>query len=207
MLIRDIRDALVIREQDIFLLTDTSGNVPPDNPSGFGLYHLDTRHLSVYDFSFADARPVVLLSTAELGFSEEQMLTNSAMPCVQGRILPRGSLEVQRQRVVEDVLEETLRVTNYNIFPIEIDVVYTLDADFADMFEVRGSKRAKRGRDPAAPHGRRHNGLRLRWPGRPQKGDEGQLLRAPLLHRRRASDLPPLPGPSRERNHPLTGGR
>jgi glycogen debranching enzyme len=145
MLIRDIRDALVIREQDIFLLTDTNGNVPPDNPSGFGLYHLDTRHLSVYDFSFADARPVVLLSTAELGFSEEQVLTNPRMPCVEGRILPRGSVEARRQRVVEDVLEETLRVTNYNIFPIQIDVVYTLDADFADIFEVRGSTREKRG--------------------------------------------------------------
>jgi len=145
MLIRDIRDALVIREQDLFLLTDTSGNIPPDNPSGFGLYHLDTRHLSVYDFSFADARPVVLLSTAELGFSEEQVLTNPAMPCLQGRILPRGTVEARRQRVVEDVLEETLCVTNYNIFPIEIDVVYTLDADFADIFEVRGSKRKKRG--------------------------------------------------------------
>jgi len=145
MLIRDIRDALVIREQDIFLLTDTSGNVPPDNPSGFGLYHLDTRHLSVYDFSFADARPVVLLSTAELGFSEEQTLTNPAMPSLNGRILPRGSIEARRQRVVEDVLEETLRVTNYNIFPIEIDVVYTLDADFADMFEVRGTERKQRG--------------------------------------------------------------
>jgi glycogen debranching enzyme len=145
MLIQDIRDALVIREQDIFLLTDTFGNVPPDNPSSFGLYHLDTRYLSVYDFSFADARPVVLLSTAELGFSEEQMLTNPAMPCLKGRILPRGSIEARRQRVVDDVLEETLSVTNYNIFPIEIDVVYTLDADFADIFEVRGTKRKQRG--------------------------------------------------------------
>ena len=145
MLIRDIRDALVIREQDIFLLTNTFGNVPLDNPSGFGLYYLDTRHLSVYDFSFADARPVVLLSTAELGFSEEQMLTNPAMPCLQGRILPPGSVEARRQRVVGGALEETLCVTNYNIFPIEIDVVYTLAADFADIFEVRGSKREKRG--------------------------------------------------------------
>jgi glycogen debranching enzyme len=145
MVIRHIRDALVIREQGIFLLTNTFGNVPADNPSGFGLYHLDTRHLSVYDFSFAEARPVVLLSTAELGFSEEQVLTNPAMPCVQGRILPPGSVEARRQRVLEDGLEETLCVTNYNIFPIEIDVVYILAADFADIFEVRGSKREKRG--------------------------------------------------------------
>ncbi len=145
MLIRDIRDALVIREQGTFLLTDTSGNVPANNPSGFGLYHSDTRYLSVYDFSFAEARPVVLLSTAELGFSEEQVLTNPAIASLEGRVLPRGSVEAWRQRVVDHVLEETLRVTNYNVFPIDLDVVYAFDADFADIFEVRGAKRERRG--------------------------------------------------------------
>jgi len=145
MAIQDIRDALVIRERDLFLLTDISGNIPADNPNGLGLYHADTRYLSTYEFSFDSAQPVLLLSTAELGFSEEQVLTNPAMPCLEGRILPRGSVEVRRQRVVEDVLEETLRVTNYNVFPITIDVVYGLGADFADIYEVRGSKRKQRG--------------------------------------------------------------
>ena len=145
MLIRDIRDALVIREGDLFLLTDTIGNVPPNNPNGFGLYHADTRYLSVYDFSFADARPVMLLSTAELGFSEEQVLTNPTMLSDDGRILPRGSLELRRQRMVDGSLEETLHVTNYNVFPVSFDVVYRLGADFADIFEVRGSERRQRG--------------------------------------------------------------
>jgi len=145
MLIRDIRDALVIREGDVFLLTDTAGNVPPNNPNGFGLYHADTRYLSVYDFSFVDARPVMLLSTAELGFSEEQVLTNPTMLSDDGRVLPRGSLELRRQRVVDDALEETLHVTNYNVFPVSFDVLYRLGADFADIFEVRGSERKQRG--------------------------------------------------------------
>lgn len=145
MLIRDIRDALVIREGDLFLLTDTAGNIPPNNPNGFGLYHADTRYLSVYEFSFADARPVVLLSTAELGFSEEQVLTNPTMLSDDGRVLPRGSLELRRQRVVDGTLEETLHVTNYNIFPVSFDVVYRLGADFADIFEVRGSQRKQQG--------------------------------------------------------------
>jgi len=145
MLIRDIRDALVIREGDLFLLTDTAGNIPPNNVNGFGLYHADTRYLSVYEFSFADARPVVLLSTAELGFSEEQVLTNPAMLSDEGRVLPRGSLELRRQRVVDGALEETLRVTNYNVFPVSFDVVYRLGADFADIFEVRGRQRKQRG--------------------------------------------------------------
>src|SRR4030066_30442 len=90
--IEDIRDALIIREQGLFLLTDPSGNVPPGNRQGFGLYHADTRHLSVYDFSFRAAEPVVLLSTAEMGFAEEQVLTNPRMESADGRTLPRGAI-------------------------------------------------------------------------------------------------------------------
>src|SRR3990170_4877528 len=76
--IEDIRDAIVIRERDLFLLTDSAGNVPRGNRRGLGLYHADTRHLSVYDFALGGGTPVVLLSTAELGFAEEQVLTNRA---------------------------------------------------------------------------------------------------------------------------------
>jgi glycogen debranching enzyme len=87
----------------------------------------------------------MLLSTAELGFSQEQVLTNPTMLSDDGRVLPRGSLELRRQRVVDRALEETLQVTNYNIFPVSFDVVYSLGADFADIFEVRGSERKQRG--------------------------------------------------------------
>ena len=143
--IEDIRDALVIRERDLFLLTNSSGNVPTGNRQGFGFYHADTRHLSVYDLSFASAEPVMLLSTAELGFAEEQVLTNPRMESEEGRTLPRGTIEVHRQRVLADVLEETLRVTNYNVFPVTLELVYQFGADFADILEVRGQERQRRG--------------------------------------------------------------
>ncbi len=145
MAVQDIRDALVVRERDLFLLTDVAGQVTPGNPNGYGLYFADTRYLSGYDFTFAAASPVVLLSTAELGYSAEQVLTNPAMPSLDGRTIPRGTVEVRRLRVLEDILEETLRVTNYNVFPITINFVYRFQADFADIFEVRGYKRESRG--------------------------------------------------------------
>ncbi len=144
--IEDIRDALIIREGDLFLLTDPNGNVAPDNPHGFGLYHADTRHLSVYDLSFRSAEPVALLSTAELGFAEEQVLINPRMESAEGRTLARGTIEVRRQRVLAGIVEETLRVTNYNVFPVTLELVYRFDADFADIFEVRGQQRERRGR-------------------------------------------------------------
>ena len=162
--VQDIREALVIRERDLFLLTDQAGQVPPGNVNGYGLYYTDTRYLSTYDFTFAAAKPVVLLSTAELGYSSEQVLTNPTMPSLESRVIPRGTIEVRRLRVVEDALEETLRVTNYNIFPITLDLVFRFDSDFADIFEVRGYQRQARG-EPYTPY-RQDSALRLSYKGR-----------------------------------------
>lgn len=143
--IQDIRDALVIRERDTFLLTDEHGNIPRGNVQGLGLYRSDTRHLSTYSFHVQGGPPVVLLSTAELGFAMEQVLTNARMETPEGRIVQRGSVEFHRQRVIADVLEETVRVTNFNPFPVTLELWFDLDADFADIFEVRGQPRSRRG--------------------------------------------------------------
>src|SRR3990172_8498330 len=96
--IEDIHDALVIREGDIFLLMDRSGNVPLDDNRGLGLYHADTRHLSGFNFYFHSSSPVVLLSTAELGFGSEHVLTNPQLRTADGQVIPRGRGSVRRQR-------------------------------------------------------------------------------------------------------------
>src|SRR5579872_5226450 len=46
---QDIRETIVIKEDDLFLLTDLNGNVPRGNINGLGLYHKDTRFLSAYE--------------------------------------------------------------------------------------------------------------------------------------------------------------
>jgi glycogen debranching enzyme len=149
MAVQDIRDALVIRERDMFLFTDMSGQVPRGNVNGYGLYHRDTRYLSGYEFSFSNARPLTLLSTAELGYSSEHVMTNPAMLDTEGRRVPRGSIHVRRQRALEDVLEETITVSNYNIFPVSIEVVFRFEADFCGIFEVRGYEPERRGQHEA----------------------------------------------------------
>jgi len=141
----DIRDALVIKEGDVFLMTDTEGNLPRDSVAGYGLYKGDTRHLSVWDLSFDEIRPIVLLSTAELGYSSEHHLTNPPMATTGGRIIPKETLEVRRQRVVNQSLHETIQVTNFNIVRSTIVLRFDFDADFMDIFEVRGVKRHRRG--------------------------------------------------------------
>lgn len=146
MAIEDIRDALIIRDNGLFLLTDKSGAVPADNESGFGLYAHDTRYLSEYELAFSRTAPVMLLSTAARGYAAEQVLTNPVMATLDGRLIRRETVEVRRVRVIDQGLEETLTVTNFNIEPITLDFVFRFGADFADLFEVRGQQRRARGR-------------------------------------------------------------
>ncbi len=155
MSIEDIRDALVIRHNGAFLLMDTNGDVPLHNNSGLGLYRDDTRYLSRYEFSFSEVAPVRLLTTAALGFSAEQVFTNPSMCTVDDHELPRGAVEVRRQRTMGESLEERLLVTSFHAYPIELDFRYTFDADFADIFEVRGLLRAAHGVLKAPEHQRR----------------------------------------------------
>lgn len=155
MAIEDIRDALVIRENGVFLLTDKSGNIPKENESGFGLYREGTRYLSRYEFSFSQAAPIMLLSTAAPGFASEQVSTNPSMVSLDGEALHRERIEVRRQRIVGRTLEETLRVTSFHPGPILIECRYSFDADFADIFEVRGFQPSRRGERQPVERGTR----------------------------------------------------
>jgi glycogen debranching enzyme len=143
--VESISDALVIREHGLFLVTDAAGRVPAGNGRGLGLYFADTRHLSEFDFEINGAEPVVLLSTADAGFYEEQVLGNSKAVLPDGTPVGRCTVEFRRQRILGDGLEETLQVTNYNPFPVGLRVTYHFNADFADIFEVRGHKRSEKG--------------------------------------------------------------
>jgi glycogen debranching enzyme len=143
MLIDDIRDALLICEGDTFLLTDAEGSVAPHNQLGLGLYHRDARHLSGYQLTLNGTPLVLLLSTAEAGFAMEQVLANPALVRADGRRVERGTIEFRRLRVIWDGLEESLRVKNYNRYAVTLNLLLELDADFADIFDVRGYEREK----------------------------------------------------------------
>ena len=178
MEVQDIRDALVIRERDLFLLTDKNGEVPEGNINGHGLYFADTRYLSTFEFSLAENKSMVLLSTAELGYSSEQVLTNYALTDLDGREIPRATIQVHRTRVVEDALEETLRVDNYNNFPVHLDLRFRFAGDFADIFVVRGFA-AEQGGEVARPAIWDEESLRISYRGADNRFRETTIKFAP----------------------------
>ncbi len=144
-MVADIRGTLVVKEHNHFTLCDRDGNCPIGNRAGLGLYLGDTRHLSGYELSLGRVQPVVLVSSARLGYAAEQQLTNRDLTA-RGRTVRKETLLVSRERLAHDSgFYEEITVRNFNPFPVAIDLQLRFGADFADIFEVRGVSRDRRG--------------------------------------------------------------
>ncbi|MDZ5471216.1 amylo-alpha-1,6-glucosidase [Bacillus sp. 31A1R] len=139
-------DYRVIKENDLFLLTDTKGNIPLNHPYGLGLYSKDTRFLSKFDIRINGEEPILLSSDASENYMAQILLTNPHMEKDGELILWRESVEIDRTRFISnDVLYETIKVKNYFPKPISFNVSVHMDVDFADMFIVRGFQSGKIG--------------------------------------------------------------
>src|SRR4030095_11205281 len=73
---------------------------------------------------------------------------------------PKNCVHISRELIVADRLIEQLTLTNYLPDPIEYWVELLLAADFADIFEIRGWKREKRGQYFAPQPNRNRSGER-----------------------------------------------
>lgn len=137
----------VLKQGDAFAVFDSHGDVVPGRGSEHGFYFGGTRFLSRFELLLGQ-RPAVLLSST---ISDDNVvftadLTNPDM-LRDGRVrLPRGTLHVFRTRMLLDgCWLECVRITNYGLEPLETPLTIQFDADFADVFEVRGTRRAARG--------------------------------------------------------------
>ena len=145
---------LVLKEGDTFAVFDRFGDIKPIGLAEQGLYHAGTRHLSRLTLRLADARPMLLSSAVKDDNTRITVdLTNTDITDQDVVAIPRGTVHLSRVLVLCDqTLYEEMTVRNYGLMPVLLPVVLTFDADFADIFEVRGTKRAARGvRLPSVP--------------------------------------------------------
>ena len=137
---------LVAMEGELLLYTNPRGHAQGTDDSVLGLYYRDTRHLSRMELLLGGRQPVVLTSSAERGYSETIELTNLELRAADGRVIPQAAVHVRRTRVLADKLYELVRVLNYHHHEVDLVLDLHFDADFADLFEVRGLRRRRRGR-------------------------------------------------------------
>lgn len=137
----------VLKHGETFAVFNRYGDVMPIGLGEQGLYHLGTRHLSRFELRLRGQRPLLLSSTVrEQNDLLTIDLTNPDLADADGTVFPRDILHLFRSIFLwRDSCYERLRLTNYGTTTIPVPVSFSFDADFADIFEVRGTRRERRG--------------------------------------------------------------
>jgi glycogen debranching enzyme len=136
-----------LHNADSFAIFDRSGNIQPVGMGQQGIFHLETRHLSRLEMHVCGVRPILLSSTIRddnVLFGVD--LTNPDMTLATGEFLSRGTLHIYRTKfLTESACYERITVHSFSDRPVSVELSFEFDADFADIFEVRGEKRPRRG--------------------------------------------------------------
>jgi glycogen debranching enzyme len=104
-----------------------------------GLFAGDTRVLSTLRMTLGGQK-WQLLSRRRVGHGTARWRFQSPRLSDPGGTLPEGCLFLELERRVAGALHDDLRVTSYAASPVRTTLVLQLDADFADIFEVRQQK-------------------------------------------------------------------
>lgn len=138
---------LVLKQGDAFGVFDRHGDCTRLGLGEQGLYCRDTRYLSRLDLRLGRARPLFLSSTVREGNDLLVAdLTNPDIVLEQGGVLPRGTLHIYRAKFLwQGACHERLRLSNHGLVTVDLSLVLLFESDFADIFEVRGMRRERRG--------------------------------------------------------------
>jgi glycogen debranching enzyme len=137
-----------LKDGDAFAVFDPNGDALaiPDSPDG--LYAHDTRFLSHFYLTLDGTRPMLLSSTLRDDNATLTVdLTNPDLRDASGAIaVEHDQIHIRRSRFLwQEGCYERLVVRCFDTAPRRIRLRIAYAADFADLFEVRGTTRARRG--------------------------------------------------------------
>ncbi len=143
----------VLKHRDTFGIFGNHGGIAPIGGGEQGLYHRGTRYLSRMGLWMGPERPVLLSATVRRDNALLTVdLTNPDFTGADGRAVPHGVLHFFRAKLLwQGACYEHVRIRNYGREPVRFAFAFCLEADYADLFEVRGTRREARGQmlDPA----------------------------------------------------------
>lgn len=138
-------EPLVCAHGSLFLVTDRHGDVTPAGARELGLFDNDTRYLSHLKLCIEKLALVYLSGeSSNDSFNQVDLMVTGID---SGEFLddPQNFLHIRRRQLLEDGLFEEITLTNFLSHPVSLVLELSFGADFADIFEVRGAKRPRRG--------------------------------------------------------------
>ncbi|MGH7581807.1 MAG: amylo-alpha-1,6-glucosidase [Gemmatimonadales bacterium] len=154
----------VLKQGETFAVFDRHGDMRGGDDPAHGIYCGGTRMVSRRELLLNGAPPQLLSSRVKNDNSELTVdLTNPDMSEDGKVVIPRGTLHIARSILLWELCcYERIRIANHGLDAVNAVLTLRFDADFADIFEVRGTARAHRGERRAAAGA---HGVAIRYSG------------------------------------------
>src|ERR1700728_473360 len=141
------RPPRALKYGDTFLVLDNRGDIASLPHGSAGLFHQDTRYLSRLELFVNEMPPLLLGSNLRDDNSAFIVdLTNPDLISDQRVVLEKDTVHILRTIFLwQDTAYQRFGVRNYGGGAVNLRLSILFDNDFADLFEVRGSHRERRG--------------------------------------------------------------
>ncbi len=139
-------DKLVLKRGNLFLVANRLGDVWPAGARDLGLFLTDTRHLSCWRMAIQGGPPLCLSSQVSRDYVAQIDFTVTSLH--EGDLLgrePVNYVHLRRDMLIDDLLLDRLTLANFQGKLVEGWIELAWGADFADVFEIRGARRQRRG--------------------------------------------------------------
>ncbi len=142
--ISDDRAATTLKYNQVFLLTDSAGDITPQD-RGNGLYFRDMRYLDRMEILVQGRHCLSLVSDVPNKSEAVFELTNPQIALANGHALAKEQLSIRRVLTLGPEIVQRLDVRNFSQDSVAFDLSVSFVSAFDDMFAIRGRKPAKRG--------------------------------------------------------------
>ena len=141
------RPRKTLKHNDAFAVFDSHGDIGAVSGGPDGLFDSDTRFLSKFELLINDAQPLLLGSNVRDDNLHMYVdLTNPDIIVDDAVVTPKDTIHVSRTSFLRDgVLHVRMALENHGDSDVQMSVTVDFDNDFADIFEVRGLRRKRRG--------------------------------------------------------------
>lgn len=136
---------LVLNDSESFAIFDSIGDIDNRTYRAEGIFHHGMRYVSAWRLLVFGQRPLLLSSSIREGndlLSAD--LTTPPLETQQGPVV-KGTVHIWRRKFIRNgICIELLTLTNHSQNGLDIPISVQIDADFQDVFELRGFSRQSR---------------------------------------------------------------
>ena len=136
-----------LKHDDTFIVLDSHGDIGASAGGPDGLFNADTRYLARLEMVLDDVQPLLLGSNLRDDNSALTVdLTNSDVYRNGRLVLQKDTLHIVRSIFLwRGTAYQRIALQNHGDGQAGFDLTLLFDNDFADLFEVRGERRPRRG--------------------------------------------------------------